>query len=251
MTEGFEFDEFDTELLETDMGKFGYYEDEVVPLDFPIINEDNNQIDNYTSWSDGVDTITLQDILELTKDIEIINLPTKKLSKVVLNWDNNPEEIKRISQVVISKQYPVLIMVDENNNIQWILDGNHRTQRALREDIPTIPVKLIKPSDLNSTAKKIFNINESEYQGKKVELGKPKKGGSKKYYVYVRNPKTGKVIKVSYGYPGMTANWNDPKARASFAARHQCEQKKDRTKAGYWACRAHKDFGNNVSGRFW
>jgi len=95
------------------------------------------------------------------------------------------------------------------------------------------------------------SINEAEYQGKKVELNKPKSGGSKKWYVYVRNPKTGKIKKVSYGSPVMTAKWNDPEARKSFAARHQCEKKKDKTKAGYWACRAHKDFGKNVSGRFW
>ena len=94
-------------------------------------------------------------------------------------------------------------------------------------------------------------LNEAEYQGKKVELGKPKSGGSKKWYVYVRNPKTGKIKKVSYGSPVMTAKWNDPAARASFAARHQCDKKKDKTKAGYWACRAHKDFGKNVPGRFW
>lgn len=95
------------------------------------------------------------------------------------------------------------------------------------------------------------SINESKYQGKDVEIGKPKKGGSKKYYVYVRNPKTGNVKKISYGSADMKSNWNDPDARKSFAARHQCEKKKDRTKAGYWACRAHKDFGKNVSGRFW
>ena len=94
-------------------------------------------------------------------------------------------------------------------------------------------------------------VNEAEYKGKKVELGKPKSGGSKKWYVYVRNPKTGKIKKVSYGSPVMTAKWNDPAARKSFAARHQCEKKKDKTKAGYWACRAHKDFGKNVPGRFW
>jgi hypothetical protein len=95
------------------------------------------------------------------------------------------------------------------------------------------------------------SINEAEYKGKKVQLNKPKSGGSKKWYVYVRNPKTGNVKKVSYGSPVMTAKWNDPDARKSFAARHQCEKKKDKTKAGYWACRAHKDFGKNVSGRFW
>lgn len=94
-------------------------------------------------------------------------------------------------------------------------------------------------------------INEADYKGTNVELGKPKKGGPKKWYVYVKNPTTGKIIKVSYGSPVMTAKWNDSGARASFAARHQCEKKKDRTKAGYWACRAHKDFGNNVPGRYW
>ena len=94
-------------------------------------------------------------------------------------------------------------------------------------------------------------LSEAEYKGKKVELNKPKSGGPKKWYVYVKNPKTGKVKKVSYGSPVMTAKWNDPEARKSFAARHQCDKKKDKTKAGYWACRAHKDFGKNVPGRFW
>ena len=97
------------------------------------------------------------------------------------------------------------------------------------------------------------SLEEAEYKGKKVELGNPTTGDVKKYKVYVRNPKTGNVKKVSYGDKkgGLKGNWNDPEARASFAARHNCEDKKDRTKAGYWACRAHKDFGKNVPGRFW
>ena len=94
-------------------------------------------------------------------------------------------------------------------------------------------------------------VNEAEYKGKDVELNKPKTGGPKKWYVYVRDPQSKKIKKVSYGSPDMSANWNNPEARKSFAARHQCEKKKDRTKPGYWACRAHKDFGNNVPGRYW
>lgn len=94
-------------------------------------------------------------------------------------------------------------------------------------------------------------LDEAEYKGKEVELGKPKKGGSKKYYVYVRNPKTGNVKKVSYGSPDMKSNWNDPEARKSFAARHKCAEKKDKTKAGFWSCRAHRHFGKNVSGTYW
>ena len=78
---------------------------------------------------------------------------------------------------------------------------------------------------------------EAEYQGKDVELNKPKRGGSRKYYVYVKNPKTGKVKKISFGdTTGLSAKIRNPEARKAFAARHQCDKKKDRTKAGYWAC---------------
>jgi hypothetical protein len=80
-------------------------------------------------------------------------------------------------------------------------------------------------------------MSEAEYQGKDVDLNKPKRGGSRKYYVYVKNPKTGKVKKISFGdTTGLSAKIRNPEARKSFAARHQCDKKKDRTKAGYWAC---------------
>jgi len=81
-------------------------------------------------------------------------------------------------------------------------------------------------------------LTEAEYQGKKVQLGKPKRGGSKKFYVYVMNPKTKKVKKVSFGdTSGLSAKINNPKARKAFADRHDCKNKKDKTKAGYWSCR--------------
>lgn len=70
-----------------------------------------------------------------------------------------------------------------------------------------------------------------------VELNKPKRGGSKKYYVYVRNDK-GNIIKVQFGdTTGLSAKINDPEARKSFVARHKCSEKNDKTKPGYWACR--------------
>ena len=71
---------------------------------------------------------------------------------------------------------------------------------------------------------------------KDVELNKPKRGGKKKFFVYVKNDK-GNVIKVQFGdTTGLQAKINDPKARASFAARHNCAAKKDKTKPGYWSC---------------
>ena len=79
-------------------------------------------------------------------------------------------------------------------------------------------------------------IDEAEFKGKKVSIGKPKRGGSKKFYVYVKDED--KVKKVSFGdTTGLSAKLNNPKARQAFAARHDCKNKKDRTKASYWSCR--------------
>jgi len=81
-------------------------------------------------------------------------------------------------------------------------------------------------------------IDEAEKKKKNPPIGKPKRGGSKKFYVYVRNPKTKKIKKVSFGdTTGLSAKINNPKARQAFAKRHDCANKKDRTKASYWSCR--------------
>lgn len=86
----------------------------------------------------------------------------------------------------------------------------------------------------------IHELNEAEYKGKKVKLNHPMRGGSKKYYVYVKTPK-GNVKKISFGdTTGLSAKVSNPEARKSFAARHKCSTKKDKTKAGYWACRINK-----------
>jgi hypothetical protein len=82
-----------------------------------------------------------------------------------------------------------------------------------------------------------MELNEAEYRGKKVTLNKPKRGGSKAYYVYVKNPKTGKVKKVAFGSSGLRAKINNRGAVKSFVARHRCKEKNDKTKPGYWSCR--------------
>ena len=96
----------------------------------------------------------------------------------------------------------------------------------------------------------MMNIQEEE----KVELNKPKRGGPKKYYVYVKDPKTGNVKKVTWGdTTGLKVKLNDLKARKSFAARHRCEQQTDKTKAAYWACRLPryaKQLGLSGGGNF-
>jgi|TARA_B100000900_G_scaffold294305_1_gene253093 hypothetical protein len=86
------------------------------------------------------------------------------------------------------------------------------------------------------------DINEAEYQGRKVKLGKIMQGDAKKFKVYVKNPK-GNVVKVNFGQGGdakggtMKIRKSNPQARKSFRARHNCDNPGPRHKARYWSCR--------------
>ena len=80
-------------------------------------------------------------------------------------------------------------------------------------------------------------VFEAEYQGREVKLGKPMRGDVKKFKVYVKNPKTGKVVKVNFGDPNMRIKKSNPERRKSFRARHNCDNPGPRTKARYWSCR--------------
>lgn len=80
-------------------------------------------------------------------------------------------------------------------------------------------------------------LDEAEYQGHKVQLGKPMQGDVKKFKVYVKDPSTGNVKKVNFGDPNMTIKKSNPARRRSFRARHNCDNPGPRTKARYWSCR--------------
>ena len=82
-----------------------------------------------------------------------------------------------------------------------------------------------------------FPVKEAEYKGKEVTLNKPMKGDVKKYKVYVTDPDTGNVKKVNFGDKNMEIRRDNPEARKSFRARHDCENKKDKTTPGYWSCK--------------
>jgi hypothetical protein len=80
-------------------------------------------------------------------------------------------------------------------------------------------------------------LDEAEYHGRKVPLGKPMQGDVKKFKVYVKDPKTDNVKKVNFGDPNMRIKKSNPARRKSFRARHNCANPGPRTKARYWSCR--------------
>lgn len=80
-------------------------------------------------------------------------------------------------------------------------------------------------------------LEEAEYRGRSVPLGKPMRGDVKKFKVYVKDPGSGNIKKVNFGDPNMTIKKSNPKRRKSFRARHNCDNPGPRTKARYWSCR--------------
>ena len=100
------------------------------------------------------------------------------------------------------------------------------------------------------------HLNEAEYNGRKVDLNKPKRGGSKGAYVYVdsgKRDKDGKikVKKVEFGSSMPDAMGDSEKhkeRRKNFGDRHNCAEKDDKTAPGYWSCRLTKFFGRDIPG---
>jgi hypothetical protein len=160
-------------------------------------------------------------------------------------YDASPQLQKLTAYLEVAKQHKDSRMIDQLED----RIANHK----LRLELGYGDVK----GDDGEAIKVVYDkegratyATEAEYQGKDVELNKPKRGGSKKYYVYTKNPKTGKVMKISFGDPGLKTKSGNKKRASNFAARHNCEKKNDRTKAGYWACRLPR-YGLVKGGKWW
>lgn len=144
-----------------------------------------------------------------------------------------------------------LLEIDNNDDLDIILN-THLGEYGLY-------LGTLVPLDFPMIDESLSFLHEAEYKGKEVQLNKPKRGGSKKFYVYVRDPKTKRIKKVSFGAAGggqnLAVKIRDPKARRAFAKRQQCDRKKDRTTPGYWSCNIGKYWkslggGSNFSG-YW
>ena len=164
--------EEDEGIMKTHLGEFDLYEDTIVPLDLPMINERK-----YSSEElDRLDLIAHHDF------------DGKNF------MDLNDDEKEK----VLAQKYKVGVNEEEEQ-----LDEKKKAKKK-KKDPP---------------------------------IGKPKRGGPKAYYVYVRDPKTKRIKKVTFGSGGLRAKIRNPKARNAFAKRHRCSEKNDRTKASYWSCR--------------
>ena len=200
--EEIELSEEDIELLETtDIGEYGDYNGLRVPLDLPMVSTDKNALFEIGCMIDEM--IENEDLIDEAASIE-----------EMIDFDLIKELVESIGGTINMQKFKEAVKLQ---NETYDYSG----------------FDIIKAS--------VDYMSEAEHRGKKVQLNKPKRGGSKKFYVYVKNKK-GNIVKVSFGDTNLSVKLKQRGARASFAARHKCSTKKDKTKAGYWSC--------NI-GRYW
>ena len=187
-------------LTETDLGHFGMVDGQKVPLDFPIeLTEDEAQEEA---------NLILTKILQQLQDSDIEGR------------QNSKDLVKALSKLDTSMDF-----------VASALTGRDTLDISVDQDTYG---KLASAKE--SLLKEIITRIVEE---KKKKLNKPMRdsSGGKAYKVYVKDPKTKKIKTVRFGSGGLRAKINDKKARNAFAKRHNCAQKKDKTKAGYWSCR--------------
>jgi hypothetical protein len=214
-------------------------------------NSDNKDSDNKDSDDDEETDIDFSDDEE---DIEeVVEIPLTKKEIPLTTKDYNYYPLEDILELGITPHNPEEFEVDD---VKRYYDGivtrnsDGLTGRVVRFDDGKLRVKITdgpysgkifyaSPSDVElqlTEGKPSQTIQEGDYQGRKVKLNKPMRGDVKKFKVYVKND-NGNVVKVNFGDKNMEIKRDDPEARKSFRARHKCDQKKDKTSAGYWSCK--------------
>jgi hypothetical protein len=114
-----------------------------------------------TSWeNEKGQKITLPQLLDAIKNYPTISAPIEKIQKIVIKKDSGGIETPRLDKADI--KYPIIIVVDDNNNFKYILDGNHRAQKAIAAGLKSIPAKLVNIKKLSKKFQDVLSEAEKE-----------------------------------------------------------------------------------------
>ena len=109
-----------------------------------------------TSWEDEKgNKVTLIELIKVTEDIPVQNIPVKDLESKITNSDWDEDDYRKVETANL--KYPIMVFVNDNGKILTIIDGNHRTQKAVNKGLKTIKGKLIPINGLPKHMKKVFN----------------------------------------------------------------------------------------------
>ena len=178
--------------------------------------------------------------------LELVNPPMKLTENVEISeeleyhLDNNISLSENVFRIYSDGYFKLINEVRDlynrnlirlNDDDTWIVESDLGKRVKLNNgDIVWLDAPIYE-NDLEDV------LTEAKHHGKNVKLNSPFRtpGGPKKFAVYVKTPK-GTIKKVTFGDPNLKVRNRNPKAAKSFRARHKCDQKKDRTTAGYWSC---------------
>ena len=257
--------EEDEHLIKTHLGEFALYKGEAIPLDLPMLNEFalpkfdvvKPIIDQFLGGVEKAGKKLLEVVKREGKQTLVL---VKEIAEYVIKGEKpNTAEEKKINKQLLDLGFLALLGITGNIPVSivgilyWILQESGVAKEFLKLDEKlTIAGKEVEKIDKKgndpenwvvkykdgSEEPYLKTLNEAKKKKKKKDppLGKPKRGGPKAYYVYVRDPKTKRIKKVTFGSGGLRAKIRNKKARNAFAKRHDCKNKKDRTKASYWSC---------------
>jgi hypothetical protein len=206
-------------------------ESDLTKLVKKIVNEQermDDPSDKYLAEIDYFANYAMDDVIGSEDILEVID----EISDIMMYADSDDELSEDDLDEIISYGGQVIMELENMLDSDEFEFGENET---LYEDVY---------GSVQSINYETEFINEAEYQGRKVQLGKVMQGDVKKSKVYVKNDK-GKVVKVNFGFGGTSAKGkrmsikkNNPERRKSFRARHNCENPGPRWKPRYWSCRA-------------
>ena len=264
-------------VVKTKEGNESYHESDLkvlnkegikVPLDFPILEEENKYssiLEDITTFGKVYENINIENSYSLdnieSDDVSNSFIFTDKhgikrklsffkgnsikllwLDPLTQKWSTEKTPSKYEDDKVMNTFGKILVKIILPKYGSFVFralnTARYRLFRALiYNNLDTSKYDM----DFNDETMEIevYNKNINEAKNDNKPIGKPMRdsSGGKAYKVYVRDPKTKKIKTVRFGSGGLKAKINNPKARKAFAKRHDCKNKKDRTKASYWSCR--------------
>ena len=235
----------DVELLDTNIGESVMFEGQMVSLDVPFEDLDPEgpelTIGNYTTthfYMCGSAIKTAEKHTDKPGMERLIRLQDMiyKLERAVMDAGESTPEAKELVQK----------LHDETMDVA--------KEIGIEEEVGAYQIEHLN-SVLKGDPKPGFgrvdeDVTEAKYKGREVKLNSPKRGGPKKFYVYVKTKK-GNVKKLAFGAAGMPVKTTNPERVRNFVARHDCKNRNDKTTASYWRCRLPRYKSLGIKGGQW
>ena len=235
----------DVELLDTNIGESVMFEGQMVSLDVPFEDLDPEgpelTIGNYTTthfYMCGSAIKTAEKHTDKPGMERLIRLQDMiyKLERAVMDAGESTPEAKELVQKLHAETMDVAKEI------------------GIEEEVGAYQIEHLN-SVLKGDPKPGFgrvdeDVTEAKYKGREVKLNSPKRGGPKKFYVYVKTKK-GNVKKLAFGAAGMPVKTTNPERVRNFVARHDCKNRNDKTTASYWSCRLPRYKSLGIKGGQW